>query len=81
MKQVPSGAWPKDPKMRELGIYSQSALLSDVEGFILFLTNVQGWTSEQVHVYIAHLRRELTSLKHHVYYHQRVVWGRKPEAV
>ena len=56
------------------------ALLSDVEGFILFFTNVLGWSRDQVQVYIAHLRRELRSLKHHVYYKQKIVCGRKPEA-
>jgi len=66
--------------MKEIGQFSQTALLSDVEGFILFFTNVLGWTKEQVQVYIDHLRRELCSLKHHVYYKQKIVWGRKPEA-
>ncbi|KAK1768287.1 S-adenosyl-L-methionine-dependent methyltransferase [Phialemonium atrogriseum] len=78
--EVPSGGWPKDPKLREIGQFSQVALLSDVEGFILFFTNVLGWSRDQVQVYIAHLRRELRSLKHHVYYKQKIVWGRKPEA-
>jgi hypothetical protein len=43
------------------------------------MTTVLGWSREQVTVYIAHLRRELRSLKHHVCYWQKVVWGRKPE--
>ena len=77
---VPSGGWPSDPKLKEIGQYSQMALLSDVEGFIVFFTLILGWSREQVQVYIAHLRRELKSLKHHVYYKQKVVWGRKPEA-
>ncbi|KAL1848309.1 hypothetical protein VTK73DRAFT_10164 [Phialemonium thermophilum] len=78
--KCPTGAWPKDPKLREIGRYSQLAVLQDVEGFILFLTTVLNWTREQVQVYIAHLRRELKSEKYHVYYWQKVVWGRKPEA-
>ncbi|KAH8883770.1 S-adenosyl-L-methionine-dependent methyltransferase [Thozetella sp. PMI_491] len=77
--KIPSGGWPKDPKLKEIGRYSQAALLSDPEGFILFFTFILGWSREQVHVYLAHLRRDLTSLKHHVYYWQKIVWGRKPE--
>ncbi|KAK4242237.1 S-adenosyl-L-methionine-dependent methyltransferase [Achaetomium macrosporum] len=77
--KVPSGGWPADPKQREIGIFAQHAIETDVEGFILFMTTVLGWSREQVTVYIAHLRRELRSLKHHVCYWQKVVWGRKPE--
>ncbi|EPE05846.1 methyltransferase domain-containing protein [Ophiostoma piceae UAMH 11346] len=76
--KVPSGPWPADPRLKEIGLYAQHAVDSDIEGFILFFTNVQQWSREQVQVYIAHLRKELRSLKHHVYYYQKVVWGRKP---
>ncbi|KAK0711788.1 S-adenosyl-L-methionine-dependent methyltransferase [Lasiosphaeris hirsuta] len=79
MIKVPSGGWSKDPREKELGIWAQHAVESDVEGFILFLTTTLGWTKEQTGVYIAHLRKELRSLKHHVYYYQKVVWGKKPE--
>jgi len=79
LQQVPSGGWPADPKLKEIGIYAQHAIDSDVEGFILFMTNVLGWSREEVTVYIAKLRRELRSLKHHVCYWQKVVWGKKPE--
>ncbi|KAK3357809.1 S-adenosyl-L-methionine-dependent methyltransferase [Lasiosphaeria hispida] len=76
--KVPSGGWSKDPKEKELGIWAQHAVESDIEGFILFLTTTLGWTKEQTGVYIAHMRKELRSLKHHVYYYQKVVWGKKP---
>jgi hypothetical protein len=52
--------------------------MSDVEGFIIFFTNVLGWTIEEVRVFIALLRRELKSMKHHVYYWQKIVYGKKP---
>ncbi|OAA58024.1 methyltransferase domain-containing protein [Niveomyces insectorum RCEF 264] len=76
--KVPSGSWPADPRLKEIGLYAQHAVESDVEGFILFFTKVQQWSREQVEVYIAHLRKELRSLKHHVHYYQKLVWGRKP---
>ena len=96
--KCPTGGWSSDPKLKEIGQYSLMAVLSDIEGFILFMTTVQGnarptptstmydstntgqgWSREQVQVYIAHLRRELRAGKYHVYYWQKVVWGRKPE--
>lgn len=41
---------------------------------------LQGWSRDEIQVYIATLRRELRSGEHHAYYRQKVVWGRKPEA-
>ena len=52
---------------------------SDAEGYILFLGNILGWTRDEILVYIAHLRREVRSMKYHSYWPQKVVWGRKPE--
>ncbi|KAF7563705.1 hypothetical protein G7046_g392 [Stylonectria norvegica] len=76
--KVPSGGWPADPKLKEIGEFAQFAVMSDVESFILFFTSILGWSREEVIVFIARLRRELNSLKHHVYYYQRIVYGRKP---
>ncbi|KAL1907564.1 hypothetical protein Sste5344_006577 [Sporothrix stenoceras] len=39
--KVPSGPWTADPRVREIGVFSQRAVESDIEGFILFFTNVQ----------------------------------------
>ena len=41
---------------------------------------MEGWTTEEIQVYIATLRREVRSGNYHPYYRQKVVWGRKPEA-
>lgn len=76
---TPIGGWPRDPKMKERGQWVQLVLEQDLEGHVLFLANVaQGWTKEEIHVYIAQLRREVRSGKHHGYYRQKVVWGRRP---
>lgn len=78
--KVPAGGWPADPKLKEIGHFAEYAISSDVESFILFFTNVLAWSREEVAVYIAHLRRELSTMKHHVYYWMKIVYGRKPEA-
>lgn len=47
---------------------------------MLFVANViAGWTREEVLVYIAQLRREIRTGKHHAYFKVKAVWGRKPE--
>jgi hypothetical protein len=77
--QTPIGPWPKDERLNEIGRFSQMVLDQDAEGYILFIANTLGWTREEILVYLAMLRREIRSAKHHAYYLQRVVWARKPE--
>lgn len=60
--------------------YAHLALAKDVEGYLLLVTSELGWAKEESLVFAAQIRRELRSKKHHVYYRQKIVWGRKPEA-
>ena len=71
------GRWPKDEKLKEIGAFGHMAVMSDTEGFVLFMANVLGWSQEEIQVYIAQLRREFTSGKHHPYFRVKCVWGRK----
>jgi len=77
--KTPIGSWAKDPQLKELGEYTRLSLMSDPEGYILFLANAMGWKREEINVYLAHLRRELKNPKIHAYYRQKIVWARKPE--
>ncbi|KAK3988020.1 TAM domain-containing protein [Cladorrhinum sp. PSN332] len=78
-KKVPLGAWPSDPKQKEIGQYGHLMIEQDSEGLILFAANVlNGWSKEEVSVYIAQVKRELRSGKNHCHYWQKIVWGRKP---
>ncbi|KAF5007053.1 hypothetical protein FDECE_6598 [Fusarium decemcellulare] len=78
--KVPIGGWPKDPKLKEIGKYAQATLEQDIEGYVLFMANtVEGWTKEEVEVYISLLRRELRSGRMHPYYRQKAVWAQKPK--
>ncbi|RSM17901.1 hypothetical protein CDV31_003327 [Fusarium ambrosium] len=78
--KVPIGGWPHDPKQKEIGRYAQATLEQDIEGYVLFMANtVEGWSKEEVEVYIRLLRRELHSGKMHPYYLQKVVWAQKPK--
>ncbi|KAK7416176.1 hypothetical protein QQX98_005373 [Neonectria punicea] len=77
---VPIGGWPKNPKHKEIGRFAQATLEQDIEGYVLFMANtVEGWTREEVEVYISLLRRELASRKMHPYYLQKAIWAKKPE--
>jgi len=77
--QCPMGRWPRDPKYKEIGIVGQAAVEGDVEGFVMFMANVLGWSKEEIKAYTAKMREELKCNRHHVYFRMRGVWGRKPE--
>ncbi|KIL85357.1 hypothetical protein FAVG1_11313 [Fusarium avenaceum] len=77
--KTPIGNWPKDREMKEYGEFARHVFLVDTEGAVVFVANTIGWSESEIHVYIAHVRREAKSGDHHAYYKQRVVWGRKPE--
>ncbi|KAJ4423997.1 hypothetical protein N0V82_001244 [Gnomoniopsis sp. IMI 355080] len=77
--QAPVGSWPEDERLRRIGHLSQAALESDIEGYVLFIANViAGWSREEILVYIAQLRREIRSGKHHASFKVKAVWGRRP---
>lgn len=72
--------WPRDPKLKELGQFAFFAIDTDVEGYVTYMADLQGWSKEEIMVYAAHLRREIRNSAIHGYYSVKAVWGRKPEA-
>lgn len=52
---------------------------SDIEGHILFMATTLGWSREEILVFMATLRRELSDSRKHGYYRQVILWGKKPE--
>ncbi|KAG5661821.1 hypothetical protein KAF25_004060 [Fusarium avenaceum] len=74
----PVGGWPKDPKQRDIGQYTQAAFEQDAKGTVLHMATSLGWTEREITVFVAHLKRDIRSPKIHSYYRQKVVWGRKP---
>lgn len=72
------GRWPKDPKMKRIGEFAHAAVNSDIEGYVLYMATLLGWTKEEVTVYAAHLRREMRDTSIHSYVGTKVVWGKKP---
>ncbi|KAL6408887.1 hypothetical protein AUP68_07835 [Ilyonectria robusta] len=76
--KVPIGTWSKDPVLKEAGQYFQAAILQDIEGTLLFVAHLLGWSKEEIGVFGAHYRREIRSKSIHAYFKQKVVWARKP---
>jgi hypothetical protein len=61
-----------------MGKFGQATLHQDVEGYVSYVAGLQGWTTKQVAVYAAQLRREIRNPKIHGYYYVQLLWGRKP---
>ncbi|KAF5009420.1 hypothetical protein FDECE_4352 [Fusarium decemcellulare] len=76
--KVPIGGWPSDPKLKEAGQYFQAAILQDIEGTLMFIANLLGWSKQEIDVFAAHYRREIRSKKIHGHFLQKVVWAQKP---
>jgi len=82
--KCPIGAWPKHPVYKDAGRVNSVHWRSGLEGWAMWLLTKYGepqpWTAEQVRVYVAKVRRELTEGQNglHIYHYTRRVWARKP---
>jgi hypothetical protein len=71
--------WPKDPRLKEIGMYNRLQWEEGIEGWCVFLlTNHLHWMKEEVDVYLAHMRKALGDRSVHAYHEMSVVYGRKP---
>lgn len=69
---IPTGTWPKDKKLKEIGAFDLVQFLEGLEAISLrTLTQLRGWTAEEVQVLLAKLREELKNprmrLQHNMY--------------
>ncbi|KAK1980417.1 TAM domain methyltransferase [Colletotrichum cereale] len=77
--RFPISPWPKDKKLKELGIWNQEQLLPGLEGITLGpFTRVLDWSKEEVMVLCASVRKEMKDLNIHAYWGGYVIYGRKP---
>ncbi|KAH6688257.1 S-adenosyl-L-methionine-dependent methyltransferase [Plectosphaerella plurivora] len=78
--KLPMGAWPANPKLKEVGRYNLAATEQGLEGFMLYIfTNIHGWDLIRTQTYIAAVRSELKKRSNHAYYLASSVFGQKPD--
>ncbi|KAJ4289303.1 hypothetical protein N0V88_007054 [Collariella sp. IMI 366227] len=78
--KTPVGDWPLDRHQKRIGMWSKTTLMTDIEGYILYIWNaVMGWSREEVLVYIAHVKLQLRTKNLNPWFTRRLVYGRKPE--
>ncbi|KAI8288063.1 hypothetical protein K4K60_011652 [Colletotrichum sp. SAR11_57] len=79
--RVPVGPWAKDPYLKEVGEYAGLYVDQGLEGWALRpLSEILGWTYEELLVFIAGMRNELRKKSAMPYFNYHMVYGRKPEA-
>lgn len=68
----PLGPWPRDKTLKEVGSVNHQHWLVGMEGYGMWLLTKYGdpvpWTKEEVQVYVAKMRKELSNPRIHVYH-------------
>ena len=77
--KVPIGAWPRDPKMKTVGVYNRSILIDALQAVSMApLTRGLKWTREEVELFLIEVRRSLMNASIHSYLTFHAVYGQKP---
>jgi hypothetical protein len=67
----PIGPWPKDKTLKEVGDINYKHWLIGMEGYGMWLLTHYGdpvpWMKEEVQVYVAQMRKELSKPRNHTY--------------
>lgn len=80
--KVPIGTWPKDPKMKTVGLYNRSMLIDALQAVSMApLTRGLGWSAIEVEMFLMEVRRSLLNSSIHSYLTFHIVTGQKPAAV
>ena len=76
---LPVNEWPKDPRMKQIGLWELLNCLQGLQGFCLLLfTEVLGWSRDELDVFLAQVTQDLQNRKIHSYMRIICVIGQKP---
>jgi SAM-dependent methyltransferase len=77
--RYPINPWPKDPKLKKVGLFEQVVFADGLEGFSVKLyVSILGWTEEEVNVMLAQVRKDITNRNIHAYLSAITVVAQKP---
>lgn len=78
--KTPSGGWPRDPKLRTVGLYKRAIFADGLHGISMRpFTQGLGWSAQAVEVFLVDVRKSLFDTKQHLYVPFHVVTAQKPE--
>jgi hypothetical protein len=76
---VPLGRWPKDKKLKEIGLYFQAQSIDAIGPVsIALFTRVLGYSPEETQVVMTGPRKHMKNPDFHLYIKFHFVYGRKP---
>jgi len=66
--KFPIGSWPRDPVLKEVGLYNLMQIENGLEAFTLRLfTGMLGWQPEEAEALLAKVRKDLRDKSIHAY--------------
>jgi hypothetical protein len=78
--KCPLGIWPKDKRLRLVGLYLRESILDGLAGMAGRPFNSGlGWSKEEIEVFLAKVRRSLRDSGRHTYLPFRVIYAQKPQ--
>ncbi|OBT73167.1 hypothetical protein VF21_07931 [Pseudogymnoascus sp. 05NY08] len=79
VSQVPLGRWPRDPRLKEMGLYFQTQSVDAVEPVSMALfTRALNMSPEQAQLMMIGPRQGMRNPDYHLYIKFHFVYGRKP---
>lgn len=77
--KLPLGPWPKDKRLKEMGVYTKLYMDLSLDGFALFpIGQILGWSLEEVQVLVDRMRKTLADQNNRCNSDMHVVYGQKP---
>ncbi|CUS13388.1 unnamed protein product [Tuber aestivum] len=78
--KIPNNAWPKNPKMKEVGMYQMVNFLDGLQALTMALfTRALRWTAAEVESFLVEVRKDIKNKHIHSYTNFYVAYGQKPE--
>ncbi|KAH0614746.1 uncharacterized protein H6S33_000382 [Morchella sextelata] len=79
MKKLPNNPWPKDPKLKELGVYHLQNMLAGIEAYMMApLTRTMGLSTEDAKMICDGACKEVANRKIHLYSRVWITTAQKP---
>jgi len=77
--KVPLGTWPRDQKMKTIGLYNRSMIYDGLQGISMGpFTRGLKWSTQEVETFLIGVRKALMDNSQHTYLPFHVVIGQKP---
>ncbi|RYP88867.1 hypothetical protein DL770_004565 [Monosporascus sp. CRB-9-2] len=77
---IPHGPWPKDKRLKEMGMYVGMYMNLSLDGFAVYpIGQILGWSLQEVQILVAKMRAAIKDPNNRTCSDMHMVYGRKPE--